>query len=71
MGPPPVLAVDALLDLLVPMWQLVIGVLVLITVVVSMQRLVRRGPTRMGGALLLIGSAVVCLAVVSYLVQQI
>ena len=70
MGPPPVIAMDALLDLLVPMWQLIIGVLVLVTVVVSVQRLVRRGPTRMGGALLLIGGAVVCVALVSYLAQQ-
>ena len=71
MATPPVLAADALMDLLAPMWQLVIGLLVLVVVVVSVQRIVRRGPTRMGGALLLIGSAVVCVALVSFLVQQI
>jgi hypothetical protein len=70
MGYPPVLAADALLDLLLPAWQLVIGLLVLVTLVVSVHRLVVRGPSRMGGAMLLIGGAVVCVAVVSYLVQS-
>ena len=64
------LAVDAFLGLLVPLWQLVIGVLVLVTVVVSIWKLLMRGPSRMGGALLLLGSAVVGLAVVSYLIQS-
>ncbi|WP_433828832.1 hypothetical protein ACQP2E_05800 [Actinoplanes sp. CA-015351] len=64
------LAVDAFLGLIVPLWQIVIGLLVLVTVVVSVHRLFLRGPTRMGGALLLVGSAVVGLAVVSYLVQS-
>jgi hypothetical protein len=68
MGIPPV-ASDALLDLLAPLWQSVIGLLVLITVVVSVRRLIRRGPSRMGGAMLLFGAAIVCVALVSYLVQ--
>ena len=63
------LAVDAFLGLLVPLWQIVIGVLVLVTVVVSVRRLFLRGPSRMGGALLLLGGAVAGLVVVSYLVQ--
>ena len=67
MGMP--VASDALLDLLAPLWQLVIGLLVLLTVIVSVRRLVRRGPSRMGGALLILGGAIVCVAVVSYLVQ--
>lgn len=67
MGMP--VASDALLDLLAPLWQLVIGLLVLLTVIVSVRRLVRRGPSRMGGALLVLGGAIVCVAVVSYLVQ--
>ena len=62
-------AADALLDLLMPLWQLVIGVLVLVTVVVSLHRLFLRGPSRMGGAMLLAGGAAVGLAVVGYLVQ--
>ncbi len=69
MGASPLLAADALLDLLFPMWQVLIGVLVLVTVVVSTHRLFMRGPSRMGGALLLAGAAAVGLAVVSYLIQ--
>jgi hypothetical protein len=69
MGNSPVLASDALLDLLAPLWQLIIGLLVLVTLVVSSRRLFMRGPSRMGGAMLVVGGAVVCVAVVSYLVQ--
>lgn len=69
MGSSPTLAADALTDLLLPAGQLVIGVLVLVTLVVSTLRLVRRGPSRMGGALLLTGGAVIGLALISYLVQ--
>jgi hypothetical protein len=71
MPPSPAHASDALFGLLFPLWQLVIGVLVLVAVVASVYRLAQRGPTRMSGAMLLTGAAVVCLAVVSYLVQQI
>ena len=70
MAPPPVLAADALSSLLLPLTQLIIGVLVVAAVVVSVHRLVQRGPTRMGGAMLLIGGALVCVAVLSYLVQS-
>ncbi|MFI5891292.1 hypothetical protein ACIA5D_14410 [Actinoplanes sp. NPDC051513] len=69
MGSSPTLAADAISDLLLPAGQLVIGALVLVTLVVSTLRLVRRGPTRMGGALLLTGGAVIGLAVIGYLVQ--
>jgi hypothetical protein len=69
MGSPPVPASDALLDLLMPLWQLVIGLLVLVTLVVSVHRLFMRGPSRMGGAMLLVAGAVVCVAVLSYLFQ--
>ena len=69
MGAPRTAAADALLDLLLPLWQLVIGVLVLLTVVVSIHRLLMRGPSRMGGAMLLAGGAVIGVAVVSYLMQ--
>jgi Na+/H+-dicarboxylate symporter len=71
MGSPPAHAIDALFGLLMPLWQLIIGVLVIVTVVVSIHRLFLRGPSRMGGAMLLTGGAVVCIAVVSFLVQQI
>jgi hypothetical protein len=69
MGPSRILADDALLDLLMPLWQVVIGVLVLVTVVVAGVRIFMRGPSRMGGAMLLAGGAVVGLTVVGYLVQ--
>jgi hypothetical protein len=69
MGSPPALAAEALTGLLMPLWQLVIGLLVLVTVAISVYRLVLRGPSRMGGAMLLVGGAVLCVAVVSYLVQ--
>jgi hypothetical protein len=60
---------DALLDLLMPLWQVVIGLLVVVALVVSVRKLLMRGPSRMGGALLLIGGAVVCVTVLSFLVQ--
>lgn len=62
-------AADALLDLVLPAGQLVIGALVLVTLVVSVRKLLLRGPSRMGGALLLTGGAVIGFAVVGYLVQ--
>ena len=71
MGQSPAQASDALFGLLMPLWQLIIGLLVLVTVVVSAHRLFARGPSRMGGAMLLVGGAVVCIAVVSYVFQQI
>ena len=69
MGASGTVAADALLDLVLPIGQLVIGTLVLVALVVSVHRLFMRGPSRMGGALLLTGGAVVGLAVVGYLVQ--
>jgi hypothetical protein len=69
MDPGHPLAADALLDLVMPLWQLVIGVLVLVTVVVAGHRIFMRGPSRMGGAMLLAGGAVIGVAVVGYLVQ--
>jgi hypothetical protein len=69
MGPSRTVAADAVLDLLEPLWQLLIGVLVLVTVVVAGYRIFMRGPSRMGGAMLLAGGAVVGVAVVGYLVQ--
>ena len=71
MGFQTALASDALFGLLMPLWQVLIGVLVLVALVVSVHRLFMRGPSRMGGAMLIVGGAVVCVAVVSYLFQQI
>jgi len=69
MDPGHPLAADALLDLLMPLWQVVIGLLVLVTLVVAGRRIAMRGPSRMGGAMLLAGGAAIGLAVVGYLVQ--
>ena len=69
MGSQTALASDALFGLLMPLWQVLIGVLVLVALLVSVHRLFMRGPSRMGGAMLLAGGAVVCVAVVSYLFQ--
>ena len=71
MGSQTTLASDALFGLLMPLWQVLIGVLVLVALIVSVHRLFMRGPSRMGGAMLIVGGAVVCVAVVSYLFQQI
>jgi hypothetical protein len=69
MGPSRTVAADDVSDLLVPFSQLVIGLLVLVALVVAGYRIFMRGPSRMGGAMLLAGGAVIGLAVVGYLVQ--
>jgi hypothetical protein len=63
------LAADALLDLLLPFWQLVIGVLVLVVLALSVRRLASRGRSRMTTALLVSGAAAVGLATLGYLIQ--
>jgi hypothetical protein len=70
MATPPALAADAVLGLLVPLWQWAIGLLVLVTVVVSARKLLMRGPSRMGGALLLAGGAVLVLTAISYILES-
>lgn len=64
-----VLAEDALLGLLLPIWQLVIGALVLFAVIASIQRLARRGPSRMTTALVVTAAAIIGLAVVGVLLE--
>lgn len=51
-------AAEALLGMLAPMWQLVIGVLVLVFVVVCTYRLLQRGPSRMNHAVVVMGAAI-------------
>jgi hypothetical protein len=58
---------DALLDLLVPLWQLVIGVVVLVAVVAMTLRLAGRGQSRMRNALLVIGVAILGVALIGIL----
>lgn len=62
------IAADALLSLLFPFWQLVIGCCVVVALVVSVQRLTARGPSRMGRALLVTAAVIVGVAAVGLLV---
>jgi hypothetical protein len=66
---PRVLAAEALTNLLLPFWQLVIGALVLLMVVVAGARLLRRGPSRMTTAMVVTGAAAVGLATLGILLQ--
>jgi hypothetical protein len=58
---------DPLLNLLLPFWQMVIGVCVLAAVVVVGFRLAQRGPSRMTTALLVTGTAVALVCTISFL----
>ena len=58
---------DALLQQLLPFWQLVISAFVVLTVVLSMRRLLRRGPSRMTRAVVLTGVAALGLATLGFL----
>jgi hypothetical protein len=49
---------EALLDLLVPFWQMVIGVVVVGVTVLATHKLLMRGPSRMSRAIVLTGGAV-------------
>lgn len=62
-------AADAILGMLLPFWQLVIGCCVLVAVVVSVRRLSARGTSRMGRALLVTGAAAVGIAAIGLLLQ--
>jgi hypothetical protein len=50
------------MNLLFPMWQLVIGGCVLAAIALSIRPLLRRGPTRMSRALIVTGGAALALA---------
>ncbi|GGM72082.1 hypothetical protein ACFFX1_53240 [Dactylosporangium sucinum] len=54
---------DALMEMLFPLWQLVIGAVVALVLVVASWRLARRGPSRMGTVLLITGGAIVGITV--------
>jgi hypothetical protein len=66
---PKVLVEDALSGLLLPFWQLIIGGLVLVAILGSVQRLARRGHSRMTTALLVTGGAILGVAVLGMLFQ--
>jgi hypothetical protein len=61
---------DALLGLLLPAWQVVIGLFVLLALIGAGYRLGRRGPSRMTTAMLVTGGAVVGIAAVGILTQR-
>lgn len=54
-----VLAEDAFLGLLAPIWQALIGVFMLFVLVVAGHRLVMRGPSRMSRGIVLSAGAIV------------
>jgi hypothetical protein len=60
MQPPP--QADALMDLLFPLWQLVIGATVAVVVAVVALRLARQGRSRMRTAMVVTGAGIVGLA---------
>ena len=60
---------DALLGLLMPLWQAVIGVCLVAVTIVAAHRLLMRGPSRMSRAIVWSGSAVVCLVVIGILLS--
>lgn len=61
---------DALLNLLLPVWQIAIGLCVLAAVVVAGFQLARRGPSRITTALLLTGGAVVVICALGLFLAQ-
>jgi hypothetical protein len=63
------LADEALLGLLLPFWQLVIGAFVLLALLASVRRLARRGPSRMTTALLVTAAAIAGITLVGVLLQ--
>lgn len=63
-------AQDALLHLLLPIWQVAIGLCVVAAVVVVGIRLARRGPSRVSTALLLTGGAVVTVCIFGILLAR-
>lgn len=63
-------AADALLSLLLPFWQLVIGCCVVVAMVVSARRLTMRGRSRMGHALVVTGAVIVGVAAIGLLLAS-
>ncbi|PSK62453.1 hypothetical protein B0E53_05649 [Micromonospora sp. MH33] len=68
--PATTLAEEALLGLLLPFWQLVIGAFVLVVVLASVRRLARRGPSRMTTALLVTAVAIAGFTVLGVLLES-
>lgn len=60
-------AADALLGLLLPFWQLVLGAVIIVFVVFAAARLARRGRSRMNTAIIVTGVALIGLVVIGVL----
>ena len=58
---------DAIMELLFPLWQFVIGALVAVVVVVMALRLARRGRSRMRTAMVVTGAGILGLAIIGIL----
>jgi hypothetical protein len=63
-------ALDGLTGLLGPLWQIVIAGCLLVVLVIGTHRLIQRGPSRMGHAVLVTGALIVTLAVIGVLTAQ-
>jgi hypothetical protein len=63
------LAEDALLSMLFPFWQLVIAAFVVVTLVLSVGQLAKRGRSRMMTGMLISASVVIGLAVIGVLLS--
>jgi hypothetical protein len=61
------MAADALLGLLLPVWQIAIGLCLAAVLVVALWRLAARGPSRMTTAMVVAGAAVLGLAAIGLL----
>ncbi|MEW2147600.1 hypothetical protein AB0869_32800 [Micromonospora vinacea] len=64
-----VFAEEALLGLIGPFWQVVIGAVVLVVLVLSVGRLARRGRSRMTTALLVTAAVIAGFAVIGVLLE--
>ncbi|HLL66613.1 MAG TPA: hypothetical protein VK453_12825 [Micromonosporaceae bacterium] len=67
MNPSTDVSAEAVLDLLAPFWQGLIGAFLVLTIAVAVVRLAQRGPSRMTTALLVTGGAIVAITVVGVL----
>ena len=64
---PATIAADALLGLLLPFWQIVIGVVIVIFVIGASVRLAGRGRSRMNTAIVVTGAALLGVVLLSVL----
>ena len=64
-----VVAEDAVLGLLYPIWQVVIGICLVGVSVVAAHKLLMRGPSRMSRAIVVMGSAIICIIALGFLLS--